>query len=147
MKAQPAPISSRNALGFSKESDEQEENEISVDLRLQLEIAGKIFRRDLALTVLELKRRVQRVIDFFHEDDERTDVAVAQSGARVVPLKLFDEPARIVNADIKLIIRTPQKSARELAQFAGRIVPPGCDSCAQRARSIRQSSRLIPTWA
>jgi len=34
MKAQPAAISSRDALGFSKKCDKQKENQISIDLRL-----------------------------------------------------------------------------------------------------------------
>src|SRR5439155_22659647 len=44
MKTQPAAIGAGNALGFAKESDEQEEDEISIDLRLELQIAGKFFR-------------------------------------------------------------------------------------------------------
>ena len=75
METQPAPIGSRNALCLSKERDEQEQHKISIDLRLELEVAREIFRSDFALAVLELKRGVQRVIDFFDEHDERTDVA------------------------------------------------------------------------
>ena len=120
MKAQPAAIGPRDALRFSKESDEQQKHEISIDLRLQLEVAREFFRLDFAPAGLELQRGVQRVIDFLDEDDERTDVRVVQSGARIVPLKLFDEPARIINADEELIVRVSQKSAREFAQFARR---------------------------
>ena len=54
MKAQPAPVSSRNSLRFSKKGDKQEENKIGVDLRLELEIAGKILRPDLARSAFEL---------------------------------------------------------------------------------------------
>src|SRR5438105_3812256 len=38
MKAQPAAIQSRNALGFAKERDEQKKHEISIDLRLEFQI-------------------------------------------------------------------------------------------------------------
>ena len=117
MKAQPAPIGPRNLLRLSKESDEEQQDEIGIDPRLELEVAREIFRSDLALPGLELQRGVQRVIDLFHEGDERPDVAIAQAGARIVPLELFDQPARIINADVKLIVRVPQKGAREFAQF------------------------------
>ena len=69
---------------------------------------------------LELERGVQRVIDFFHEHDERPDIAIAQAGARIVALELFDQPARIINADVKPIVRAAQKRARQLAQLARR---------------------------
>ena len=62
MKTQPATIGTRNALGFAKESDKQEEDEISIDLRLKLEIAGKFFGRDPALAVFKLERGVERMI-------------------------------------------------------------------------------------
>ena len=63
--------------------------------------------------------------------------AIAQAGARIVPFELFDQPARIINADVKLIVGAAQKSARQLAQFArGRAGQPG--SCAQR-RAIDQA--------
>src|SRR5438128_7594329 len=62
MKTQPATIGAGNALGFAKESDKQEEDEISIDLRLELEIARKFFGRDSALAVLELERGVERMI-------------------------------------------------------------------------------------
>jgi hypothetical protein len=32
--------------------------------------------------------------------------------------ELFNEPVRIINADVKLIPRAPEKRARKLAQFA-----------------------------
>ena len=62
MKTQPATIGPGNALGFAKESDKQEEDEIRIDLRLELEIARKFFRGDSALAVLELERGVERMI-------------------------------------------------------------------------------------
>ena len=69
-------------MRFSKESHEQQEHEISIDLRLQLEVACEFFRFDFAPAGLELQRRVQRVIEFLDKDDERTDVRFVQSGAR-----------------------------------------------------------------
>src|SRR4029453_12176798 len=117
MKAQPTPVHARNALSFSKEGDKQKENEISIDLSLKLQIARKIFRSDLADSALELKCRMQCVIQFFHEHNQRPNIAVANSRARIVLFELLNEPARIVNADVKLVPRAPQKCAREFAQF------------------------------
>ena len=77
MKAQPAAISSRNALGLAKERDEQKKHEISVDLRLEFEITREIFRGDFTCAILELKRGVESVIDLFHEGDEGSDVVIA----------------------------------------------------------------------
>ena len=107
-----------HSLGFSKEGDKQQQNEIGIDLRLELQIARKIFGSDLASSVFELKRRVQRVVEFLHKHDQRPDIAIADPCARIVLFELFDQPARIVNTDVKLISRTPQKRARELAQFS-----------------------------
>ena len=118
MKTQPAAIGPGNALGFAKESDEQEKDKIGIDLRLELEIARKFFRGDPALAVLELERGVQRVIQFLNENDEGANVGIAQSAARVMPLELIDEPARIIDPDVKLIAGVPKKSAREFVQFA-----------------------------
>src|SRR5438128_10569222 len=75
MKTQPAAISAGNALGFAKESDKQEEDEICIDLRLQFEIARKFFGGNPAPAVLELERGVQRVVQFLYKDDERANVA------------------------------------------------------------------------
>jgi hypothetical protein len=60
---------------------------------------------------------MQRVVDFFHEGDQRTDVAVAQAGPGIVTLKLFDHPAGIINANVEAVVGRPQKCAGELAQF------------------------------
>src|SRR5437667_375487 len=107
------------ALDFSKKCDKQKENKISIDLRLQLEIAREIFRSDLARAAFKLKRGVQCMIDFFHEHDERPDIAITHPRARIVFFELFNEPARIVNTDVKLVAGAAQKRARELAQFSG----------------------------
>src|SRR5262249_41210008 len=56
MIAQPAPVHTRDALGFSKECNEQKQNEVRIHLRLELQIARKIFGSDLADSALELKR-------------------------------------------------------------------------------------------
>src|SRR3984893_15206677 len=120
MKTQPAAIGAGNALGFAKESDEQEEDEIRIDLRLQLEIARKFFGGDAALAIFELEGGVQGVVQFLNKNDEGANVGIAQAAARVVPFELIDEPARIVNPDVKLIAGVAEKSARDLVQFAGR---------------------------
>ena len=117
METQPAPIGPRNLLGLSKESDEEQQHQVSIDARLELEVPGKIFRGNLALAFLELQRGVERVIYFLHERNQRPDIAVAQTRARIVPLQLLDQPARIVNPDVKLIVRAAQKGASQLAQF------------------------------
>ena len=72
------------------------------------------------------------MIDLLHKHDQRPDISIAQAGARIVLLELFDEPARIINADVKLVVRASQKSARQFAQFARRSVRPASISCAQR---------------
>src|SRR5436190_13690317 len=90
MKPQPAPVSSRNALGFPEKSDKQEENKIGIHLRLELKVAREIFGSNLANSIFELKRSMQRVIKFFDEHDQRPDIAIAQTRARIVLLKLFN---------------------------------------------------------
>jgi hypothetical protein len=56
MKTEPAPVDVRNSLRFSKEGDKQQQNEIGIDLRLELQIARKIFGGNLADSALELER-------------------------------------------------------------------------------------------
>src|SRR6266545_383433 len=121
MKVQPAPVHARDPLRFSKEGNKQKQNEIGIDLRLELQIARKIFGSDLADSAFELKRSMQRVIQFFYKHDERADIAITYARARIVLFELFNEPARIINADVKLIARAAQKRARELAQFERRF--------------------------
>jgi hypothetical protein len=58
MEVQPAPVSLRDTLGFSKKCDKEQENKIRVHLRLKLEVARKIFRRDFAHAAFELERGV-----------------------------------------------------------------------------------------
>jgi hypothetical protein len=106
-------------LGFSKEGNEQKEDKIGIDLRLELEIAGKIFRGDLSRAIFKLKRGVERVIDLFHERDERADIVIAQSSTRIVSLELFDQPPGIINTDVKAIVGCAQKCAGKLTQFVG----------------------------
>src|SRR5262249_19514994 len=118
MKAQPASIHARNSLSFSEEGNEQKQNQIGIDLRLELQIACKIFRSDLANSALELKRRMQGMIKFFAEHDQGPDVAVAYTCAGIVQLELFNQPARIINPDVKLISGPSQKCPCKLAQFA-----------------------------
>src|SRR5687767_2460705 len=72
---------------------------------------------------------MEGVIDLLHEGDQRPDIAIAQPGARIVPLQLFDQPAGIINPDVKLIVRAPQESPGQLAQFAR--------GCAGQPRELR----------
>src|SRR5438874_3193661 len=102
MKTQPTPVHARNSLGFSKERDKQKQNEIGIDLRLEFQIAGKIFGSNLAGSVLELKRRMQGMIEFLHERDQRSDISITHACAWIMLFELFNEPAGIVNADVKL---------------------------------------------
>jgi hypothetical protein len=118
MEPEPAPVGPRNFLGLPKERDEQQEYEIRVDPGLELEVAGEIFRRDGALAFFELKRGMKRVVNFFHEGDERADVPIAQAGARIVPFELLDEPPGIINSDVKLVVGVTEKSPGQLAEFA-----------------------------
>ena len=75
---------------FAEKGDKQEEDEIGIDLRLKLEVAREIFGCDFARAAFELKRGMQRVIDFFDKHDERPDIAIGQSGTRVVLFELFN---------------------------------------------------------
>ena len=61
---------------------------------------------------------MQRMIDFLDKHDQRSDIAIAQTRARIVLLQLFNEPARIIDADVKLISRAAEERPRKLAQFA-----------------------------
>ena len=85
MEAQPATIGPRDALCLAKEGDEQKQHEIGIDPRLKLEIAREIFRGDPAFALPELERGVEGVIDLLHKHDQRTNVLIAQAGARIVP--------------------------------------------------------------
>ena len=60
------------------------------------------------------------MVDLFHKGDERADVAIVQPGPGIVLLELFDQPAGIINADVKLIIGAPEERARDFAQFPRR---------------------------
>ncbi len=121
VKTQPAAIRRRDALSFSEKGYKQQQNHISVDLRLKLKIARKILGRDLAHSPFELEPSVQRMIEFFNERDQRSDIPVPYSRTRIVLFELIDEPTRIINADVKLIAASPQKRARQFAQFPGRF--------------------------
>src|SRR5262249_30899549 len=121
MKTQPTAIACRDPLRFSEKSDEQYKNQIGVDLCLELKVARKIFRRDLAHSAFELERGVQRMIQFFNKRNQRSNIPVPQPRTRIVLFELFNQPARIINANVKLIAGLPQKCAREFAQFPGRL--------------------------
>ena len=59
------------------------------------------------------------MIDLLDEGYQDFDVGIAEAATRVVTLKLFDEPARVVNADAQTPIRLPQKGSSEHAQLGG----------------------------
>src|SRR5215469_2704629 len=59
VETQPAAVGRGHSLCLAEERDEQKENQISVHLRLQLQITGKVFRRDLAHSAFKLKGGVQ----------------------------------------------------------------------------------------
>src|SRR3954463_3239974 len=118
MEPKPAAIGPRNFLSLAKERDEKKQDQISIDARLELEAPREIFRGNGALAFLELESGVERVVDLFHERDERADVSIAQAGPRIVPFQLLDQPPGIINPDVKLIVSVPQESPGQLAQLA-----------------------------
>src|ERR1043166_8164334 len=103
MKAQPAAVSARDFLPLAKERHEEQQHEIGVHLGLEFEVAREVFAVDLAHTGLEFERGVQGVVDFLDENNERTDVFVCSTRTAAPCFYLLDEPARIVDADEKLI--------------------------------------------
>src|SRR5262249_45523760 len=56
MKTQPATVHPRDSVSFAEERYKQKQNEICIYLRLEFQIARKIFGSDLASSVFELKR-------------------------------------------------------------------------------------------
>jgi len=54
---------------------------------------------------------VKGVIDFFTNVMMRADIVIAQASARVVSLEVFDQPAGIINTDVKAIVGRAQKCA------------------------------------
>ena len=58
MEAQPAAIGARDLLRFAKEAHEQEQHEIGIDLRLQLQIPGEILAMNFADATLKTQRGV-----------------------------------------------------------------------------------------
>src|SRR5205814_1123260 len=111
VKTQPAAVGRRDALRFPEKGDEQQQNQVSVHLRLKLKVARKIFRRDLALSAFELERGVQRMIEFFNKRDQRSDIPIPQPRTRIRLFELTKQPAGIINADRELVSGTPQKRA------------------------------------
>src|SRR5438094_4157838 len=89
---------------------------------------------------------MQGVIDFFDKHDERPDVAIGQSATRVVLFELFNQPARIINTDVSWS-PARRRNVRASSLNSRADFPASTDNCAQRVRSIKQSSRLIPTCA
>lgn len=137
VETQPAAVRRRDALRFSEKRDKQEKNQISVHLRLELKVTRKIFRRDLAHSAFELERGVQRMIQFFNERDQRSDVAIPQPSTRIVLFELVNQPAGIINPDVKLVPGSAQKCARQFAQFPSRC--PCKHRQLRAARTINQT--------
>ena len=77
------------------------------------------------------------MVEFFDKHDQRPDVAIAQDRARIMLFKLFNQPARIINADVKLVAGAPQKRARKFAEFPGRFA--GQYGQLRAARAINQT--------
>ena len=107
VKPQPAAVGRRDALRFPKKGNKQEKNQVSVYLRLKLKIARKVFRCDLAHSAFELERGVQCMIQFFNKRDQRSDIPVPQTRTWIVLLELFNQPAGIINSDVKLVAGSP----------------------------------------
>ena len=80
---------------------------------------------------------MQCMIQFFNERDQRPDIAIPQPRTWIVPFKLFDQPAGLINADVKLVPGSPQKCARELAQFSCR--------CSCKHRQLRATRPIDQT--
>ena len=83
---------------------------------------------------------MQRMIEFFNKRDQRPDIPVPQPRTRIVLFELFNQPAGIINADVKLVAGSPQKRAREFAQFPGRCVLRASTT----ARSASDQSDNLP---
>src|SRR3954447_11293430 len=118
METEPAPIRFGDTLSFAEEGHKQQEDQVGVDLGLELEIARKIFRGNFALAAFELEGGVQGVIELFNKDDQRPNVEIAQTGTRVMFFQLLDQPARIINPDVELVVRAAKKCPGELAQLS-----------------------------
>ena len=61
MESQPATVSARHPLGFSKERHKEKKHQIGVDLRLKLEVPRKIFRTDLTFAAIEIERGMEKL--------------------------------------------------------------------------------------
>jgi hypothetical protein len=117
MEAQPASIGAGNALRFAEEGDEEQQHEIGIDPGLKLQVAREVLAREIAFAAAKGQCGVQSMIDFFYKGDEVADVRVAESAARIVVFELFDQPARVVDPDEKIVATVPEKRARQFTQF------------------------------
>jgi hypothetical protein len=90
MEPQPPAIRFRNRFRLPEKRHEKEEHLIRIHPSLEFQVPGKIFAPDLLLTPLELQRRVERVVDFFHESDQVPDIAIRKPAPRIIPLQLID---------------------------------------------------------
>jgi len=110
---------------------------VTISFRVLVRFFRKIFRCDLAHSAFELERGVQRMVEFFNKRDQRSDISVPHPSTRIVLFELFNQPARIINADVKLVACPPQKCAGEFAQFPRRC--PCEHRQLRRARPINQT--------
>jgi len=77
------------------------------------------------------------MVEFFDKHDQRPDVAIAQARAWIMFFKLFNQPPRIINADIEAVVCAPQESSGQLAQFTG--LDPGQHRQLRATRAINQA--------
>jgi hypothetical protein len=117
VEAEPAAIGAGDTLRLAKEGNEEQEHEVGVHSRLQLQIPGEVLAGQIAFSSAKGERRVQGVIDLFHERDEVPDIRVAQPAPRIMALELLDQPSRIVDPDEEIVPAVPQEGPRQLAQF------------------------------
>jgi len=75
MEAQPAAVGAGHLLGFPEEADKEEQNEVGIDLRLELQVARVVLGFDGPNAALELQSRMKSVIDLLDEGDELADIS------------------------------------------------------------------------
>ena len=123
VEPQPPSVRAGNPSGTAKKSDEKEQDKIGVDLGLQFEIARVVLVAVWRLSSLELEGGMQSMVDFLDEGYEVLDIGVAQAGTRIMLLDLFNEPARIINANALASVCCTQEGPRKHAQL--RRLRPG----------------------
>src|SRR5258705_3031708 len=105
MKSQPPAVRAGDLSGTAKKSDEKQQHKIGVHLGLQFEIACVVLVAVWRLSALELESGMQSVVDLLDKGYEGLDVGIAQAGTRIVSFEVFDQPARIVDANAQTSVR------------------------------------------